>query len=89
MPAAQVEHLADNWKMVFLEQRCKGTMQVWAEPFTRLRVPKLFNLRTDPYEFADITSNSCWDWFINHAYILQQASTLMGISAAFLKGFAR
>ena len=48
----------DNWKLVFMEQRCTGTMQVWAEPFTKLRVPKLFNLRTDPYEFADITSNT-------------------------------
>ena len=48
----------DNWKVVFMEQRCKGTMQVWAEPFTRLRLPKLFNLRTDPYEFADVTSNT-------------------------------
>ena len=38
----------DNWKVVFMEQRCHGTMQVWAEPFTRLRLPKLFNLRTDP-----------------------------------------
>ena len=43
----------DNWKLVFMEQRCHGTMQVWAEPFTRLRLPKIFNLRTDPYEFAD------------------------------------
>ena len=48
----------DNWKMVFMEQRCHGTLQVWAEPFTRLRLPKIFNLRTDPYEFADITSNT-------------------------------
>jgi hypothetical protein len=31
-----------------MEQRCHGTMQLWAEPFTRLRLPKLFNLRTDP-----------------------------------------
>ena len=35
---------------------------VWAEPFVRLRLPKIFNLRTDPYEFADITSNTYWDW---------------------------
>ena len=48
----------DNWKVVFMEQRCHGTLQVWAEPFTRLRVPKLFNLRTDPFERADITSNT-------------------------------
>ena len=43
----------DNWKVVFMEQRCHGTLQVWAEPFTKLRVPKIFNLRTDPYERAD------------------------------------
>ena len=48
----------DNWKVVFMEQRCQGTLQVWAEPFTRLRIPKIFNLRTDPYERADVTSNS-------------------------------
>src|SRR5262245_2668291 len=34
----------DNWKIVFMEQRCQGTMQVWAEPFVRLRLPKIFNL---------------------------------------------
>ena len=44
----------DNWKVVFIEQRCKGTLQVWAEPFTKLRVPKLFNLRTDPFGYADL-----------------------------------
>ena len=48
----------DNWKFVFKEQRCPGTLQVWAEPFTDLRIPKIFNLRTDPYERADITSNT-------------------------------
>lgn len=60
----------DNWKCVFMEQRCKGTLQVWAEPFTRLRVPKLFNLRTDPYEFADITSNTYYQWFLERDYII-------------------
>ena len=48
----------DNWKVVFMEQRCAGTLKVWGEPFTRLRLPKIYNLRTDPYEFADVTSNS-------------------------------
>ena len=51
----------DNWKMVFMEQRCRGTLQIWAEPFTRLRVPKIFNLRTDPFERADETSNTYYD----------------------------
>ena len=54
----------DNWKIVFMEQRCPGTLAVWAEPFVPLRLPKIFNLRTDPYERADITSNTYWDWVI-------------------------
>ncbi len=62
-----------NFKLVFLEQRVPGTLQVWAEPFTPLRVPKIFNLRTDPYERADITSNTYYDWLINHAYLLVPA----------------
>ena len=41
-------------------------MRIWAEPFTVLRLPKLYNLRTDPFERADITSNTYYDWFINH-----------------------
>ncbi len=48
----------ENWKVVFMEQRCQGTLRIWVEPFTTLRVPKLFNLRTDPFEYADITSNT-------------------------------
>jgi hypothetical protein len=40
-------------------------MRIWAEPFTKLRVPKLFNLRADPYERADITSNIYYDWFMS------------------------
>ena len=58
---------AENWKVVFMEQRCPGTLQVWFEPFTPLRAPKLFNLRTDPFERADITSNTYWDWLIDRA----------------------
>src|SRR5262249_46248373 len=60
----------DNWKVVFMEQRCHGTLQVWAEPFTKLRLPKIYNLRTDPYEFADVTSNSYYAWFLQHDYII-------------------
>jgi arylsulfatase A-like enzyme len=63
----------DNWKLVFMEQRAPGTLQVWAEPFTRLRVPKVFNLRTDPYERADVTSNTYWDWAIHNLYFMMAA----------------
>ena len=59
----------DNWKCVFMEQRATGTMDVWADPFVPLRLPKLFNLRTDPYEFATITSNTYWQWMFENAYI--------------------
>jgi arylsulfatase len=59
----------DNWKFVFLEQRAQGTLRVWAEPYTELRVPKFFNLRTDPYERADITSNTYYDWCLDHAWM--------------------
>ena len=68
----------DNWKIVFQEQRCPGTLRVWAEPFTNLRVPKLFNLRTDPYERADITSNTYWDWYLSKAYMIMAAQALVG-----------
>jgi arylsulfatase len=59
----------DNWKVVFMEQRVEGTLQVWAEPFVPLRVPLLFNLRTDPYERASITSNTYYDWLLDHAWV--------------------
>jgi arylsulfatase A-like enzyme len=67
----------DHWKMVFMEQRCQGTMQIWAEPFVPLRLPKLFNLRMDPFERADITSNAYWDWFIDNAYLVLAAQFIM------------
>ena len=63
----------ENWKLVFLEQRAPGTLRVWAEPFTPLRVPKLFDLRADPYERADVTSNTYYDWLIDRAYIMYGA----------------
>jgi arylsulfatase A-like enzyme len=55
----------ENWKIVFEEQRAPGTMRIWAEPFTKLRVPKLFDLRSDPYERADVTSNTFYDFFMS------------------------
>jgi arylsulfatase A-like enzyme len=77
----------DNWKIVFMEQRCKGTLQVWAEPFIRLRLPKIFNLRTDPYEFADTTSNTYWDWIIHNAYFIYLAQAAAGKFAETFKEF--
>ena len=55
-----------DYKYVFSEQRKEGTMGLWAEPFTTLRLQKIYNLMQDPFERADITSNTFWDWQINH-----------------------
>ncbi|WP_374196549.1 hypothetical protein [Microbacterium sp. BF1] len=63
----------ENWKVVFLEQRAAGTLLVWQEPYIELRFPKLFNLRTDPYERADITSNTYWDWVLDHIFLFVPA----------------
>jgi arylsulfatase len=60
----------DNWKFVFLEQRTRGTLAIWIDPYIELRTPKVFNLRTDPYERAEETSNSYFDWMLSHAFLL-------------------
>jgi arylsulfatase A-like enzyme len=75
---------AENWKVVFMEQRCQGTLQIWFEPFTKLRAPKLFNLRTDPYEHADVTSNTYWDWLLDRVFLVLYGSA---IATQFLETF--
>ena len=74
----------DNWKVVFMEQRAPGTLAVWAEPFVTLRLPKMFNLRTDPFERADITSNTYYQWMLENGYLVIAASQIVG---EFLKSF--
>ena len=77
----------DNWKMVFAEQREQGTCQIWAEPFVRLRLPHIFNLRTDPLERATITSNTYWDWVFDHAFLLVPAQQIVGRFLATFKDY--
>src|SRR5215831_4291311 len=77
----------DNWKLVFLEQRVPGTLRIWAEPFVSLRVPKIFNLRTDPYERADITSNTYYDWLIDHVFLLVPAQAYVANFLATFKDY--
>jgi arylsulfatase len=60
-----------------MEQRATGTLGLWAEPFTTLRVPKLSNLRTDPFERADITSNTYWDWYMYKGYMIMAAQAIV------------
>src|SRR6201996_1633215 len=67
----------NNWKVVFMEQRTRGTLEIWMDPFTVLRCPKIFNLRTDPYERADITSNTYFDWWLSKAYMMMAAQAIV------------
>ncbi|MDG2012589.1 MAG: arylsulfatase, partial [Pirellulaceae bacterium] len=59
----------DQWKAVFQENRADA-FQIWREPFVELRIPLLFNLRRDPFEKAQIDSNTYHDWFLDRAYVL-------------------
>jgi arylsulfatase len=77
----------DNWKLVFMEQRAAGTILLWANPFTTLRVPKMFNLRTDPYERADITSNTYYDWLLDHVFLMGPAQDYVGAFLATFKEY--
>ncbi len=74
----------DHWKMVFMEQRVEGTCAIWSDPWIVLRTPKLFNLKTDPYERADVTSNTYWDWMFDHIFLFLPAQRFVG---AFLSTF--
>ncbi len=74
----------DDWKFVFAEQRTKGGLRVWMDPFTVLRTPLIFNLRQDPYERAQFTSNTYYDWMMSRIFWLVPAQQYVG---AFLKTF--
>jgi arylsulfatase len=67
-----------DWKAIFLEQKAKGTLRAWIEPWTPLRVPLIFNLRRDPYERAYFTSNSYYDWLIDRVFFLVPAQAYVG-----------
>ena len=75
---------AGDWKFMFCEQKTRGTLDVWAEPLTCLRVPMVYNLRMDPYERADVTSNIYYDWVISKSFLILEAQA---IGAAFVATF--
>jgi len=74
----------EQWKIIFLEQRIEATFETWANPFTPLRIPLIFNLRRDPYERAQVTSNTYYDWMLDRVYLLVPAQAYVG---KFLKTF--
>jgi arylsulfatase A-like enzyme len=66
----------DNWKYIFCEQRAAGNLQIWMNPFTCLRLPKIVNLRMDPYERAEITSDQYYDWLVHNVYLNVQGTII-------------
>jgi len=74
-----------DYKAVLAEQRATR-MQCWAEPFVKLRMPKVFNLRCDPFERADDNSNTYWDWIFDHAFIIYE---MQAVIASMVPGFVK
>jgi arylsulfatase len=67
----------DQWKVVFAEQREHG-LNVWEEPFVPLRLPKLFNLRSDPFETADHEGMDYERWRVEHLFVMVPAQQYVG-----------
>ena len=67
-----------DWKLIFMEQRVEATLQAWSEPFVPLRFPLIFNLRRDPYERSQLTSNTYYDWLIDRIFLLVPAQAFVG-----------
>ena len=74
-----------DWKVVLMEQRAKQLM-CWLEPFVPLRAPKIFHLRRDPFERADESSNTYWDWMISHIYVIY---AMQGLVSSQIESFLK
>jgi len=62
----------DQWKLVFAEQQAHGA-DVWRQPFTQLRTPKIFNVRSDPFEIGDHEAMDWNRWWVEHVFLLVPA----------------
>ncbi|ANL69875.1 sulfatase protein (plasmid) [Rhizobium phaseoli] len=67
----------EQWKIVFMEQRARG-LDVWQDPLVTLRFPKLFNLRSDPFEIADQDAGDYDKWRVERAFVLVPAQAFVG-----------
>jgi arylsulfatase A-like enzyme len=70
--AQLVGYRYQNWKLVFQEQSAPGGFPVWSDPFIQYRIPRLFNLRMDPYERAVNVSDQYYDWFVRNDFLVNQ-----------------
>ncbi len=76
----------NQWKMVFAEQRGEG-FDVWQEPFVALRLPKIFNLRSDPFETADHEAMDYGRWRLEHTFLLYGGQTYVAQFLATFKDY--
>ena len=76
----------EQWKAGFLEQKAHG-FAVWAQPMVQLRLPMLFNLRSDPFERAQHEAGDYVRWFVEHAFVLVPAQALVGQHIASFQQF--
>jgi hypothetical protein len=74
-----------DYKLVF-EQQLSHSTNVWADPFVKLRLPHIFNLRRDPFERADFNSNRYWDWVMDHVPQLYECQAIV---AAQIENFVK
>ena len=65
----------NEWKATFEEQRNKG-VAIWQDPFTTMRMPKLCNLRSDPFERGD--ESLFYDkWLADRMFLFVPAQALV------------
>jgi len=76
----------NQWKLVFAEQRAHG-LDVWQDPFVTLRFPKLFNVRSDPFETADHEGMDYNHWRVEHVFLMVPAQQYVGQFIATFKEF--
>jgi arylsulfatase len=71
----------DDWKIVFMEDR-GVQLGVWREPWVELRAPLMFNLRRDPFEKSQESSNTYNDWLLSRSFLVVP---IQGLAAQFLQ----
>ena len=76
----------EDWKAVFMEQKAHG-LDVWMEPLVPLRTPRLFNLRADPFERSQHEAGDYVRWFVQHAFVLLPAQSLVAQHMASFQQF--
>ena len=76
----------DQYKVVFMEQPAHG-LEVWMQPLVPLRAPKIFNLRSDPFERAEHEAGAYDKWFVEHVFVFVPAQTIVGQHLATFQEF--